>query len=78
MTLTTSPAMVNVCPSVANDYKVMHTLVIDDAHILQNISRSEEGEYVYLRLNFFHPGSSMGRIDGVVFPNPEATFVKEL
>jgi len=22
--------------------------------------------------------SSMGRVDGVVFPNPEATFVKEV
>lgn len=44
----------------------------------QNISKSEEGEYVYLRINFFHPGSSMGRVDGVVFPNPEATFIKEV
>jgi len=33
---------------------------------------------VYLRINFFHPGSSLGRVDGVVFPNPEATFVKEV
>ena len=47
-------------------------------HAPQNISKSEEGEYVYLRINFFHPGSSMGRVEGVVFPNPEATFVKEV
>ena len=63
----------------------------------QNISKSEEGDYVYLRINFFYPGryhtvcvyegerervmlyfSSLGRIDGVAFPNPEATFVKEM
>ena len=44
----------------------------------QNISKSEEGDYTYLRINFFYPGASLGRIDGVVFPNPEAMFVKEV
>ena len=45
---------------------------------LQNISKSEEGDYTYLRINFFYPGASLGRIDGVIFPNPEAMFVKEV
>lgn len=45
---------------------------------IKNISKSEEGDYVYLRINLFYPGSSLGRIDGVAFPNPEATFVKEM
>ena len=44
----------------------------------QNISKSEEGDYTYLRINFFYPGASLGRIDGVLFPNPDATFVKEV
>ncbi|XP_003384743.1 PREDICTED: FACT complex subunit SPT16-like [Amphimedon queenslandica] len=46
--------------------------------MIKNISKSEEGSYTYLRINLFHPGSTMGRMDGVVFPNPEASFVKEL
>ncbi|CAN7951269.1 unnamed protein product, partial [Ixodes pacificus] len=34
--------------------------------------------YTYLRINFFHPGSALGRNEGSVFPNPEATFLKEM
>lgn len=45
---------------------------------IKNISQSVEGEYTYLRINFFHPGATMGRNEGGMFPNPEATFVKEL
>lgn len=45
---------------------------------IKNISQSVEGEYTYLRINFFHPGATMGRNEGGQFPNPEATFVKEL
>lgn len=44
----------------------------------QNISMSVEGDYTYLRINFFVPGSSLGRHEGNIFPNPEATFVKEM
>ncbi|CAG9771670.1 unnamed protein product [Ceutorhynchus assimilis] len=43
---------------------------------IKNISQSVEGDYTYLRINFFHPGSTMGK-DGN-FQNPEATFVKEV
>uniref|UniRef100_A0A8C4WWZ2 FACT complex subunit n=1 Tax=Eptatretus burgeri TaxID=7764 RepID=A0A8C4WWZ2_EPTBU len=45
---------------------------------IKNISMSVEGDYTYLRLNFFCPGSSLGRNDGNIFPNPDATFVKEM
>ncbi|XP_051565487.1 FACT complex subunit SPT16 isoform X2 [Myxocyprinus asiaticus] len=45
---------------------------------IKNISMSVEGDYTYLRINFFVPGSSLGRHEGNIFPNPEATFVKEI
>ena len=44
-----------------------------------NISQSVEGDYTYLRINFFHPGASIGKEGGAGgFTNPEATFLKEL
>ncbi|KAI0233392.1 FACT complex subunit SPT16 [Lamellibrachia satsuma] len=45
---------------------------------VKNISQSVEGDYTYLRINFFHPGSALGKADGSLFPNPEATFLKEI
>lgn len=44
---------------------------------IKNISSSKEGDYTYLRINFFHPGAGMGR-DEPRYPNPEATFLKEV
>ncbi|KAG7247289.1 hypothetical protein CRUP_035364, partial [Coryphaenoides rupestris] len=44
---------------------------------IKNISMSVEGDYTYLRINFYVPGSSLGRHEGNIFPNPDATFVKE-
>ncbi|XP_068904164.1 FACT complex subunit spt16 isoform X2 [Tenebrio molitor] len=44
---------------------------------IKNISQSVEGDYTYLRINFFHPGSTMGRTDGN-YQQPEATFAKEV
>lgn len=44
---------------------------------IQNISQSVEGEYTYLRINFFHPGATLGRNEGS-FPNPDLTFLKEM
>eukprot|EP00088_Acartia_fossae_P005874 TRINITY_DN1265_c0_g1_i5.p1 TRINITY_DN1265_c0_g1~~TRINITY_DN1265_c0_g1_i5.p1 ORF type:complete len:1100 (-),score=479.08 TRINITY_DN1265_c0_g1_i5:747-4046(-) len=44
---------------------------------IKNISTSKEGDYTYLRINFFHPGASVGR-DEPRYPNPEATFLKEV
>lgn len=45
---------------------------------IKNISQSVEGSYTYLRINFFHPGAALGRNEGNIFPNPEATFLKEI
>ncbi|XP_069114488.1 LOW QUALITY PROTEIN: FACT complex subunit SPT16-like [Argopecten irradians] len=45
---------------------------------VKNISQSVEGDYTYLRINFFHPGSALGRNDGNLYPQPDATFVKEI
>uniref|UniRef100_A0A3B5PW37 FACT complex subunit n=1 Tax=Xiphophorus maculatus TaxID=8083 RepID=A0A3B5PW37_XIPMA len=45
---------------------------------IKNISMSVEGDYTYLRINFYVPGSSLGRQEGNIFPNPDATFVKEI
>ncbi|XP_063216502.1 FACT complex subunit spt16 isoform X2 [Bacillus rossius redtenbacheri] len=45
---------------------------------IKNISQSVEGDYTYLRINFFHPGATMGRNEGGAYPNPDATFVKEV
>ncbi|XP_055384361.1 LOW QUALITY PROTEIN: FACT complex subunit spt16-like [Condylostylus longicornis] len=45
---------------------------------IKNISQSVEGDYTYLRINFFHPGATMGRNEGGIYPQPEATFVKEI
>lgn len=44
----------------------------------QNISMSVEGDYTYLLINFYCPGSALGRNEYNIFPNPEATFVKEM
>merc|ERR1719348_1053461 len=44
---------------------------------IKNISSSIEGDYIYLRINFFHPGASIGR-DEPRYTNPEATFLKEV
>ncbi|XP_025194919.1 FACT complex subunit spt16 [Melanaphis sacchari] len=44
---------------------------------IKNISQSVEGDYTYLRINFFHPGAALARGESY-FQNPEAVFVKEL
>lgn len=43
---------------------------------IKNVSTSVEGDYLYLRINFFFPGSTLEK--GSVFPTNEATFLKEL
>lgn len=45
---------------------------------IKNISQSIEGDYTYLRINFFHPGATMGRNEGGNYSHPDATFVKEV
>lgn len=47
--------------------------------VIKNISQSVEGDYTYLRINFFHPGASIGRDGGGGYATqPDASFVKEL
>ncbi|XP_018319533.1 FACT complex subunit spt16 [Agrilus planipennis] len=45
---------------------------------VKNISQSVEGDYTYLRINFFHPGSTMGKNEAGSYQNPDATFLKEV
>ena len=46
---------------------------------VKNISQSVEGDYTYLRINFFHPGATIGKDSSSGgFSNPDATFLKEL
>ncbi|XP_077975162.1 FACT complex subunit SPT16-like [Styela clava] len=45
---------------------------------VKNISMSTEGDYSYLRINFFCPGSGIGRVDNQAYANNDSTFVKEL
>ncbi|GMT00546.1 hypothetical protein PENTCL1PPCAC_22720 [Pristionchus entomophagus] len=44
--------------------------------MIKNCSQSVEGDYTYLRVNFTHPGSQVGK--DPLFPNPFAEYVKEL
>uniref|UniRef100_A0A914VZ60 FACT complex subunit n=1 Tax=Plectus sambesii TaxID=2011161 RepID=A0A914VZ60_9BILA len=45
--------------------------------MIKNTSQSVEGDFTYLRINFTHPGSQIGR-DSNQFPNPLSTYLKEL
>ncbi|KAK0427999.1 hypothetical protein QR680_010535 [Steinernema hermaphroditum] len=45
--------------------------------MIKNTSMSVEGDYTYLRINFAHPGSQIGK-ETQNFPNPLATYVKEM
>ena len=45
---------------------------------IKNISQSVEGDYTYLRVNFFHPGSTLGGKNDPTYGTPEATFLKEI
>ncbi|KAL7031964.1 hypothetical protein ACKWTF_007185 [Chironomus riparius] len=45
---------------------------------IKNISQSVEGDYTYLRINFFHPGATMSKTEGGTYSNPDATFLKEI
>jgi len=44
---------------------------------IKNISQSVEGDYTYLRVNFFHPGSTLGKSD-VGYGPQDSTFLKEI
>ncbi|KAI5287492.1 FACT complex subunit spt16, partial [Ascosphaera atra] len=45
---------------------------------IKNASKSDEGEYSYLRINFLSPGQGVGRKDDQPFEDPTAHFVRNL
>ncbi|KAJ1948645.1 FACT complex subunit spt16, partial [Linderina macrospora] len=45
---------------------------------LKNISKNDEGEYVYLRLNMVSPGQGVGKKENLPTDDPTATFVRSL
>lgn len=47
---------------------------------IKNVSQSVEGEYTYLRVNFFHPGATVTKeqLPGPANSPPDVFFVKEL
>lgn len=45
---------------------------------LKNVSKSEEGEFTYLRFNFISPGQIAGKKDDTPFEDPDATFVRSM
>lgn len=44
---------------------------------IKNISQSVEGDYTYLRINFFHPGATLTK-ENSGFTQPDASFLKEI
>ncbi|KAJ9066835.1 FACT complex subunit spt16 [Entomophthora muscae] len=45
---------------------------------LKNASKNDEGEYVYLRLNFLTPGQGVAKKEDMPFPDPNAHFLRAL
>ncbi|RQM08033.1 hypothetical protein DH86_00001376 [Scytalidium sp. 3C] len=45
---------------------------------IKNASKSDEGEYAYLRINFLSPGQGVGRKDDQPFEDASAHFVRSL
>ncbi|KAJ6221120.1 hypothetical protein RDWZM_006932 [Blomia tropicalis] len=46
---------------------------------IKNISQSIEGDYTYLRINFFTPGTTISKSESAMFSNnADSTFLKEL
>ncbi|KAI9298644.1 SPT16-domain-containing protein [Neoconidiobolus thromboides FSU 785] len=45
---------------------------------LKNVSKNEEGEYVYLRLNFLTPGQGVAKKEEMPFEDPTAHFLRSL
>lgn len=45
---------------------------------IKNASKSDEGEYAYLRINFLSPGQGVGRKDDQPFEDPSAHFLRNL
>ncbi|KAI8958495.1 SPT16-domain-containing protein [Daldinia sp. FL1419] len=63
-----------------------HTLVLPvmgrpvpfHIHTIKNVSKNDEGEWSYLRINFLSPGQGVGRKDDQPFEDASAQFVRSL
>ncbi|KAL0947324.1 hypothetical protein HGRIS_013443 [Hohenbuehelia grisea] len=45
---------------------------------IKNVSKNDEGEYTYLRINFQTPGQLAGKKEDTPFEDPDATFVRSV
>ncbi|KAK2467068.1 hypothetical protein APHAL10511_001326 [Amanita phalloides] len=45
---------------------------------IKNASKSDEGEYTYLRINFQTPGQLTGKKEDTPFEDPDATFIRSV
>ncbi|TFK67901.1 FACT complex subunit SPT16 [Pluteus cervinus] len=45
---------------------------------IKNVSKNDEGEFTYLRVNFQTPGQLAGKKEDTPFENPDATFVRSV
>ncbi|KAI1466114.1 SPT16-domain-containing protein [Daldinia caldariorum] len=63
-----------------------HTLVLPvmgrpvpfHIHTIKNVSKNDEGDWSYLRINFLSPGQGVGRKDDQPFEDASAQFVRSL
>ncbi|KAJ2904211.1 uncharacterized protein MKZ38_008541 [Zalerion maritima] len=81
----------NQIPSKCRDMSIVvdsknHTVIVPvmgrpiPFHIntIKNASKSDEGEWSFLRINFLSPGQGVGRKDDQPFEDPSAHFVRSL
>lgn len=45
---------------------------------IKNVSKNDEGDFTYLRINFQTPGQLAGKKDDTPFEDPEATFIRSV
>ena len=45
---------------------------------IKNVSKNDEGDFTYLRINFQTPGQMSGKKDDTPFENPDATFIRSV
>jgi nucleosome binding factor SPN SPT16 subunit len=45
---------------------------------IKNVSKNEEGEFTYLRINFQTPGQLAGKKEDTPFEDPDSTFVRSI
>lgn len=45
---------------------------------IKNVSKNDEGDFVYLRINLLTPGQVIGKKDDMPFEDPDANFIRSL